>query len=117
MLLMDLENLHAPGWSHVISTTNDLAELEAFRIRVGAPPRALHLRNPCRPHLDLRREPRERALMSPEVRVFQRSVEMLRHLHRLRAAAAVLLDQESSELASATTSLQIDRAPAGTGAC
>ena len=26
---MDRENLYAPGWSHVLSTTNDIAELEA----------------------------------------------------------------------------------------
>ena len=43
MIVMDRENLYAPGWSHVLSTTNDLDELEAFRERVGAPPQALHL--------------------------------------------------------------------------
>jgi hypothetical protein len=41
MLVMDRENLWAPGWSHVLSTTDDVAELEAFRLRVGAPPEAL----------------------------------------------------------------------------
>jgi len=87
MLLMDLQNLHASGWSHVISTTNDLVELEAFRIKVGAPPRALHLKNPRRPHLDLKLEPRERALHSPDVLVFPRTVEMLRFLRALRQAA------------------------------
>ena len=30
---MDRENMHAPGWSHVLSTTDDLDELEAFRGR------------------------------------------------------------------------------------
>ena len=81
---MDRENLHAPGWSHVLSTANDVAELEAFRVRVGAPPEALHLRNRRWPHLDLKLEPRERALASPEVRVFQRTAEMLRYLKSLR---------------------------------
>jgi len=87
MLLMDLENLYAPGWSHVVSSTNDVAELEAFRILIGAPPRALQLKNPARPHLDLKLEPRERALARPEVRVFNRTVEMLRFLHAIRDGA------------------------------
>jgi len=83
VIVMDRENLHAPGWSHVLSTTNDLAELEAFRISVGAPPQALHLGNRRWPHLDLKLEPRDRALASPEVRVFERTSDMLRYLHRL----------------------------------
>ncbi len=82
MIVMDRENLHAPGWSHVLSTTNDLAELELFRIRVGAPPQALHLGNRRWPHLDLKLEPRARALADPEVRVFERTGEMLRFLRR-----------------------------------
>ena len=77
---MDRENLHAAGWSHVLSTTNDLAELDAFRIRVGAPAQALHLGNRRWPHLDLKLEPRERALVDPAVRVFERTSEMLRYL-------------------------------------
>ena len=77
---MDRENLYAPGWSHVLSTTNDLAELEAFRVRVGAPPEALHLGNRRWPHLDLKLEPRELALASPDVRVFERTQDMLRYL-------------------------------------
>jgi hypothetical protein len=76
---MDRENLHAPGWSHVLSTTNDLAELDAFRARVGAPPEALHLGRRW-PHLDLKLEPRDRALADPEVRVFERTAEMLRYV-------------------------------------
>ncbi|HEU5039886.1 MAG TPA: hypothetical protein VFT84_03635 [Gemmatimonadales bacterium] len=80
MIVMDRENLHAPGWSHVLSTTNDLAELEAFRLRVGAPHQALHLGSGRWPHLDLKLEPRERALGDPEVRVFERTAEMLRYL-------------------------------------
>jgi len=69
MLLMDRENLMVPGYSHVLSSRNDIGELEELRLRVGAPPRALHLRD-GRPHLDLKLEPRERALADPTVRVF-----------------------------------------------
>ena len=83
MIVMDRENRYAPGWSHVLSTTNDLQELEAFRIRVGAPPQALHLGNRRWPHLDLKLEPRDRALASPDVRVLERTPDMLRYLHRL----------------------------------
>jgi hypothetical protein len=83
VIVMDRENLYAPGWSHVLSTTNDVAELEAFRIRVGAPPQALHLGNRRWPHLDLKLEPRSLALASPDVKVFERTSEMLRYLHRL----------------------------------
>ena len=84
MIVMDRENLHAPGWSHVLSTTNDLEELDAFRIRVGAPRQALHLGMRW-PHLDLKLEPRERALATPEVRVFERTSDMLRYIKALRA--------------------------------
>ena len=77
MLIMDRENLLAPGWSHVLSTTNDLEELDRFRERVGAPPRALHIKNPERPHLDLKLEPRDRALMDPAVMVFERTKELV----------------------------------------
>jgi hypothetical protein len=79
---MDRENLYASGWSHVLSTTNDLEELEAFRKRVGAPSQALHLGNRRWPHLDLKLEPRERALALPDVRVFERTSEMIRFLRR-----------------------------------
>jgi len=79
MIVMDRENTMAKGWSHVLSTTNDLDELERFRIRVGAPRQALHAAS-RRPHLDLKLEPRERALADPEVRVFERTADMLRFL-------------------------------------
>jgi hypothetical protein len=82
VIVMDRENLYAPGWSHVLSTSNDMEELEAFRKRVGAPPEALHLGNRRYPHLDLKLEPRERALVSTEVRVFERTADMLRFLRR-----------------------------------
>ena len=80
MIVMDRENLYAPGWSHVLSTTNDLDELEAFRRRVGAPSEALHLSNGRWPHLDLKLDPRERALAAPDVRVFERTPDMIRFL-------------------------------------
>lgn len=82
---MDRDNLWAPGWSHVLSTTNDVVELEAFRERVGAPPQALQLTNRRWPHLDLKLEPRARALADPAVRVFDRTVDMLRFLKALQA--------------------------------
>jgi hypothetical protein len=83
VIVMDRENLHAPGWSHVLSTTNDLEELDAFRILVGAPRQALHLGR--WPHLDLKLEPRDRALAHPSVRVFGRTSEMLRYIKGLPA--------------------------------
>jgi hypothetical protein len=87
VIVMDRENLHAPGWSHVLSTTNDLDELEAFRERVGAPLHALHLGNRRWPHLDLKLAPRDRALASPDVRVFERTADMIRFLRRRSGGA------------------------------
>jgi hypothetical protein len=84
---MDRENRYAPGWSHVLSTTNDLLELREFCARVGAPQSALHLGRRRWPHLDLKLEPRERALALPEVRVFERTSDMLRFLKELAVAA------------------------------
>jgi hypothetical protein len=84
MIVMDRENALARGWSHVLSTTDDLGELDEFRRRVGAPREAFHLRG-RRPHLDLKLEPRERALREPDVLVFDRTSDMLRHLKNLRA--------------------------------
>ena len=86
MIVMDRENLWAPGWSHVLSTTNDLVELREFCARVGAPAAALHLGNRRWPHLDLKLEPRERALACADVRVFERTSEMLRFLKALPIA-------------------------------
>ncbi|HTO74346.1 MAG TPA: hypothetical protein VMJ30_11005 [Gemmatimonadales bacterium] len=80
MIVMDRENLHAPGWSHVLSTTNDLEELERFRLQVGAPLRAFHVRGVRRPHLDLKLEPRDRALAAHGVKVFDRTIELVRYL-------------------------------------
>ena len=83
MIVMDRENIFARGWSHVLSTTNDLAELRAFAEQVEAPAAALHLGNRRWPHLDLKLEPRDRALASPGVRVFERTSDMLRYLKTL----------------------------------
>jgi hypothetical protein len=80
MIVMDRDNLWARGWSHVLSTTNDIGELEAFRERVGAPPQALQLGNRRWPHLDLKLEPRARALADPAVLIFDRTADMLRFL-------------------------------------
>lgn len=87
MIVMDRENLMAPGFSHVLSTTNDIAELDEFRKRVGAPRQALHIGRRW-PHLDLKLGPRDRALLLPGVRVFERTAEMLRYLKSLRVSRA-----------------------------
>jgi hypothetical protein len=84
VIVMDRNNLTAPGWSHVLSTTNDVVELDRFRERVGAPPAALQLGNRRYPHLDLKLVPRDRALADPEVRVFERTADMLRFVKALR---------------------------------
>jgi hypothetical protein len=76
MIVMDRENLWARGWSHVLSTTNDITELREFCARVGAPASALHRGR--WPHLDLKLLPRDRALACPDVRVFERTSDMLR---------------------------------------
>jgi hypothetical protein len=86
VIVMDRNNLTAPGWSHVLSTTNDVAELDRFREQVGAPPQALQLGNRRYPHLDLKLEPRDRALADPEVRVFERTADMLRFVKAMRSA-------------------------------
>jgi hypothetical protein len=85
MIVMDRENLWAPGWSHVLSTTNNLEELREFAARVGAPPAALHLGGRW-PHLDLKLQPRELALRSHDVRVFERTSDMLRFVRGLPLA-------------------------------
>ena len=84
MIVMDRENIFARGWSHVLSTTNDVAELQAFAARVGAPATALHLGNRW-PHLDLKLLPRDRALADPDVRVFERTADMLTFLLAAKA--------------------------------
>jgi hypothetical protein len=85
MIVMDRENLLARGWSHVLSTSNDIAELQEFCARVGAPRAALHLGGRW-PHLDLKLLPRERALRCDDVRVFDRTSDMLRFIKGLPLA-------------------------------
>lgn len=87
MIVMDRENLFARGWSHVVSSAGDVAELEAFRVRVGAPPAALQLGNPRWPHLDLRGEPRATALGLADV-VVERSADLVRYIRALRAVTS-----------------------------
>jgi Holliday junction resolvase len=84
VIVMDRHNLFARGWSHVLSTTNDIEELRTFCRQVGAPLVALQLGNRRWPHLDLKLEPRERALASTDVRVFERTTDMLRFLKSLQ---------------------------------
>jgi hypothetical protein len=81
---MDRENLLARGWSHVVSTTNDVAELDAFRIRVGAPAAALQLTNPRWPHLDLRGGPRESALALRDIVIVERTSDLIRYVRTVR---------------------------------
>jgi hypothetical protein len=88
MILMDRVNLLAPGWSHVVSSSHDIAELERFRIEVGAPPAALQLSNPRWPHLDLKLEPRDRALARDGVIVLETTRELIRHMHLLHRQEA-----------------------------
>jgi hypothetical protein len=87
MIVMDRENLWARGWSHVLSTTNDITELREFCARVGAPASALHLGR--WPHLDLKLLPRDRALACPDVQVFERTSDMLRFVKGSRCIAAI----------------------------
>lgn len=87
MIVMDRENLFARGWSHVVSSTDDVAELEAFRLRVGAPAAALQLKNRRWPHLDLRDEPRDLALLLADV-VVERSSDLVRYIRALRAVTS-----------------------------
>ena len=84
MIVIDRRNALAPGWSHVVSTTNDVDELEAFRLRVGAPPAALQLGNRRWPHLDLRDGPRVRALACTDVVIVERTADLVRYVRMAR---------------------------------
>jgi hypothetical protein len=87
MIVMDRENAIVPGWSHVLSTTGDMRELDEFRIRVGAPRQAFHL-DGRRPHLDLKGPSRELALRQPDVRVFERTADLIRFLRNNEGGSA-----------------------------
>jgi hypothetical protein len=84
VIVMDRENLLARGWSHVVSTANDVAELEAFRLRVGAPAAALQLANARWPHLDLRGEARDRALALGDIVIVERTSDLIRYVRGVR---------------------------------
>ena len=86
MIVMDRENLLARGWSHVVSTTDDLAELDAFRRRVGAPPQSLQTVNRRRPHLDLKGEPRQRALACTDIVIVERTRDLIRYVRMARGS-------------------------------
>ena len=83
---MDRVNLLARGWSHVVSTTGDIAELDAFRSRVGAPPAALQLGNRRWPHLDLKAEPRDRALACTDIVIVERTSDLIRYVRSARSS-------------------------------
>ena len=88
MIVIDRENLLAPGWSHVVSTTNDIAELEAFRLRIGAPVAALQLGNPKWPHLDLKDRVRLEALDMPDVIVVPTTRYLIRYVRHRRTVTS-----------------------------
>lgn len=83
MLIMDRENAAAAGWSHVLSTTDDLAELEAFRVQIGAPLASRQYRKRI-PHLDICRSPRQRALAleGTVVIVYESTLALMRAYRR-----------------------------------
>ncbi len=83
---MDRHNLHAPGWSHVVSTTGDIAELDAFRRRVGAPAAALQVANEKWPHLDLKEEPRNRALACTDIVIVERTRDLISYVRTVRSS-------------------------------
>ncbi|HWA14840.1 MAG TPA: hypothetical protein VG817_00305 [Gemmatimonadales bacterium] len=80
---MDRENLMVPGWSHVLSTTNDLAELEALCFRLGVPKRAIH-HSRGRPHVDLKLWARDLAMHDPEITVYETTRELIRAWKKLQ---------------------------------
>lgn len=88
MIVIDRENLLAPGWSHVVSTTGDVAELEAFRRRIGAPLAALQLDNPAWPHLDLTGRVRLVALELPDVIVVPTTRDLIRYVRHQRTVTS-----------------------------
>jgi hypothetical protein len=88
VIVIDRENLLAPGWSHVVSTTNDIAELEAFRRRIGAPVAALQLGNPKWPHLDLKDRVRLEALDMPDVIVVPTTRDLIRYVRHRRTVTS-----------------------------
>jgi len=88
VIVIDRENLLARGWSHAVSSTNDVAELDAFRRRIGAPLAALQLRNPDWPHLDLTGHVRMAALALPDVVVVATTRDLIRYVRNQRTVTS-----------------------------
>ena len=88
MIVIDRENLLARGWSHAVSTTNDVAELDAFRRRIGAPLAALQLGNPDWPHLDLKGHVRLEALALPDVVVVATTRDLIHYVRHQRTVTS-----------------------------
>ncbi len=88
MIVIDRENLLARGWSHAVSTTNDIAELDAFRRRIGAPLAALQLGNRDWPHLDLKGHIRLEALALPDVIVVATTRDLIRYVRHQRTVTS-----------------------------
>lgn len=95
MLLIDRENSTARTWSHVLSSTDDLYELERFRQKVGAPKSSLQKPPEHDPaHLDLRGQPRFRALAIAErdggtvIRIYPTTRALVEAYHAFKRAAS-----------------------------
>lgn len=76
MIYMDRVNTVARKWSHILSDTDSVEELEVFRKRIGAPSSALQ-RSSKRPHLDVYGRPKQRALTLAD-RVFENTLALVR---------------------------------------
>ena len=96
MIVMDRENLHVPGRSHVMSTTHDLEELDAFRVG-GHPARpspgalAALLTSSSSPGSERWRRGRSR---------FERTSDMLRYTRRSGAGISPAQGRAQASLKS-----------------
>ena len=81
---MDRHNLTAPGWSHVLSTTNDVAELDGSGSGWGRRRRRCSSgTGAIRTSISSSSRGTARSPI-PEVRVFERTADMLRYIKALR---------------------------------
>jgi hypothetical protein len=82
MILLERVHNVRRGWAHVLSSTDDRAELERFRHRIGAPKSAMQSRRPTAPHwhLDVCGGPRLHALRlgPPEVAIYETTMDLMR---------------------------------------
>lgn len=76
MILIDRKNNVNPKWSHVLSDTDNIEELEAFRVRIGAPKSSGQYRKKP-PHLDVWGGPKQRALAAAD-KVFDTTLALMR---------------------------------------